>query len=86
MTIPKGSDTGTRLRLRGKGVHRRGHAVADQYVTLRVVIGVSGDPELARFLEDWAKNHPVNPRRDMEAASGPGTQGAAQGTTQGTAA
>jgi DnaJ-class molecular chaperone len=75
MTIPKGSDTGTRLRLRGRGIHRRGHAAGDQYVTLKVVIGASDDPELARFLEDWAKTHPVNPRRDIEA---PDT--AAQGT------
>lgn len=86
MTIPKGSDSGTRLRLRGKGIHRRGHAAGDQYVTLKVVIGASNDPDLARFLEDWAKAHPVNPRRDMEASSGPDTRGAAQGSTQGTAA
>src|SRR5262249_46020661 len=55
MTIPKGSDTGTQLRLRGKGIQRkrRGTAAAgDQYVTLRVVIGDSGDPELAKFLEE----------------------------------
>ena len=31
MTIPKGSDTGARLRLRGKGIHRSGHAAGDQY-------------------------------------------------------
>ena len=82
MTIPRGSDTGTRLRLRGKGIHRRGHAAGDQYVTLKVVIGASGDPELAKFLEGWAEKHPVNPRRDSEAASSadPGAQGTAPGT------
>ena len=75
MTIPKGSDAGTRLRLRGKGIHRRGHAAGDQYVTLKIVIGASNDPELARFLEDWAKTHPVDPRRDIEAAAGSAAQG-----------
>jgi DnaJ-class molecular chaperone len=80
MTIPKGSDTGTRLRLRGRGIHRRGHAAGDQYVTLKVVIGASGDPELTQFLEEWAKTHPVNPRRDIEAAAGSAAQGTAQGT------
>jgi DnaJ-class molecular chaperone len=82
MTIPTGSDTGTRLRLRGKGVHRRGHAAGDQYVTLKVVIGASGDPELAQFLETWAEKNAVNPRRDIEAASGAvfGAQGTAPGT------
>ena len=64
MTIPKGSDTGTRLRLRGKGIQRKGHH-GDEYVTLKVVIGASGDPALAEFVEDWAKKHPTDPRRDM---------------------
>src|SRR4051812_42438363 len=82
MTIPKGSDAGTRLRLRGKGIHRRGHAAGDQYVTLKVVIGASGAPELAEFLEGWAEKNRVNPRRDSEAASSadPGAQGTAPGT------
>jgi DnaJ-class molecular chaperone len=68
MTIPKGSDTGAQLRLRGKGIHRKRRGAetsGDQYVTLKVVIGASDDPELAKFLEDWAKQHPTEPRREM---------------------
>jgi DnaJ-class molecular chaperone len=65
MAIPKGSDTGTRLRLRGKGVHRRGHTAGDQYVTLKVVVGAPDDPELAQFVEGWAEKHPSDPRRAM---------------------
>ncbi|HXP04187.1 MAG TPA: DnaJ C-terminal domain-containing protein [Stellaceae bacterium] len=65
MTIPKGSDSGTQLRLRGKGIQRRGGAVGDQMVMLRVVIGDSGDPELASFLETWAEKHKTDPRRGM---------------------
>jgi len=65
MTIPKGSDTATQLRLRGKGIHRRGGAEGDQIITLKVVIGDSGDAELAAFLETWAKQHETNPRRGM---------------------
>jgi DnaJ-class molecular chaperone len=68
MTIPNGSDTGAQLRLRGKGIHRKRRGAetsGDQYVTLKVVIGASDDPELAKFLEDWAKQHPTDPRREM---------------------
>lgn len=65
MSIPKGSDTGAQLRLRGKGIHRRGAAEGDQIVTLKVVIGDSGDAELAAFLEGWAAKHPADPRRGM---------------------
>jgi DnaJ-class molecular chaperone len=67
MTIPKGSDTGRQLRLRGKGIQRRGQA-GDQIVTLKVVIGLSNDPELAAFLEKWAPQHSVNPREGMPAS------------------
>ncbi|HVC53294.1 MAG TPA: J domain-containing protein [Stellaceae bacterium] len=64
MAIPKGSDAGTQLRLRGKGIQRKGHE-GDQYVTLRIVIGDSGDPELAKFFETWAEQHKGDPRRGM---------------------
>jgi DnaJ-class molecular chaperone len=72
MTIPKGSDTGTQLRLRGKGIrrHQGGKTIeGDQYVTLRVVIGAGDDPELARFLEGWSKRDAVDPRRGMRQGS-----------------
>jgi DnaJ-class molecular chaperone len=64
MTIPKGSDSGAQLRLRGKGIQRRG-AAGDQIVALKVVIGDSGDAELAAFLETWAAKHPFDPRGGM---------------------
>ena len=63
MTIPKGSDTGSQLRLRGKGVRRGKAEAGDQYVTLKVVIGDSGDPELANFIAEWSARHPLDPRR-----------------------
>jgi DnaJ-class molecular chaperone len=65
MSIPKGSDSGAQLRLRGKGIHRRGGTAGDEIVTLKVVIGDSGDAELVAFLETWAPRHPADPRRGM---------------------
>jgi DnaJ-class molecular chaperone len=64
MTIPKGSDTGTQLRLRGKGIQRR-RSPGDQYVTLKVAIGPGNDAELAEFVEKWAARHPFDPRQGM---------------------
>jgi DnaJ-class molecular chaperone len=64
MTIPKGSDTGTVLRLRGKGIQRTRNP-GDQFVTLKVVIGSPNDAELAEFLEKWAPHHVFDPRREM---------------------
>ena len=65
MTIPKGSDSGAQLRLRGRGIQRRSGTAGDQIVTLKLVIGDSGDPELAAFLETWSAKHPADPRRGM---------------------
>lgn len=79
MTIPKGSDTGRRLRLRGKGIRRKrrgAETVGDQYVTLKVEIGHSGDAELAEFLEEWAKKHPFDPRRNIGAGAAHGAAAA----------
>jgi len=66
MTIPKGSDTGRQLRLRGKGIQKKNPG--DEIVTLKVLIGPSSDPELAAFLEKWAPQHPFDPRQGMPAA------------------
>jgi DnaJ-class molecular chaperone len=67
MTIPKGANSGTTLRLRGKGIvdpatGQRG----DQYVKLKVALPKEPDPELEAFVERWAAAHPYDPRREME--------------------
>jgi len=66
MTIPKGSDTGRQLRLRGKGIQKK--SPGDEIVTLKVFIGPSSDPELAAFLEKWGPQHPFDPREGMPRA------------------
>jgi DnaJ-class molecular chaperone len=66
MTIPKGSDTGRQLRLRGKGIQKKNPG--DQIVTLKVFIGPSSDSELAEFLERWAPQRRFDPRQGMPAA------------------
>jgi DnaJ-class molecular chaperone len=66
MTIPKGSETGRQLRLRGKGIQKK--SPGDEIVTLKVFIGPSSDPELAAFLEKWAPQHPFDPREGMPRA------------------
>lgn len=66
MAVPKRSDSGTVLRLKGKGLPRRdGTGRGDQYVELRIVLGDTVDEELERFLADWAPKHPHDPRQSM---------------------
>ncbi|GGC49159.1 DnaJ C-terminal domain-containing protein [Chelatococcus reniformis] len=60
VTIPKGSNTGRVLRLKGKGVAGRG----DEYLTLRVMLPDAPDPELEAFAEGWAAGKAHNPREE----------------------
>ena len=56
MTIPKGSNSGTTLRLKGRGiVDRKSKQRGDQYVKLKVVLPEGADADLARFVEGWNK-------------------------------
>ena len=66
MSIPAGSDTGTTLRLRGRGVATHGAVPAgDLYASLRVQIG-EPDPALRDFLQEWKPAKASNPRQAME--------------------
>jgi DnaJ-class molecular chaperone len=53
MTVPPGSNTGTKLRLRGRGVAPKGAPAGDQTVTLKVVLPAEPDQALLDFLKDW---------------------------------
>jgi DnaJ-class molecular chaperone len=64
MTVPKGSNTGTTMRLKGKGAPRQGGGHGDQFVKLKVVLPKSPDPELEAFVSNWEKGKTFNPRED----------------------
>jgi len=64
LTVPAGSNTGTVLRLKGKGVPAHGGAAAgDLYVRLVVTLPERPDAALNRFAEDW--NAAYDPRAQM---------------------
>jgi DnaJ-class molecular chaperone len=65
MTIPKWSNTGTVLRLRGQGVPRLGGNRGDEYVTLKVMLPRTPDPELEKFIAQWRPATARNPRETM---------------------
>lgn len=64
MSIPKGSNTGTTLRLKGKGAPHSGGGFGDQFVKLKVVLPRTPDPELETFVSNWEKGKDFNPRED----------------------
>ena len=66
LSIPKGANTGTVLRLKGKGVPKADGSHGDQYVTLKVMLPDKPDPELEEFIARWSKTQAYDPRRTME--------------------
>jgi len=66
LSIPKGANTGTVLRLKGKGVPKVDGSHGDQYVTLKVMLPEKPDPELEEFIARWSRTQAYDPRRAME--------------------
>ena len=62
MTIPKGSNTGTTMRLKGKGAPRRDGGHGGEFVKLKVVLPKSPDAELEAFVSNWGAGKTFNPR------------------------
>jgi len=66
LTIPPGTDSGTRLRLRGKGVPSpSGGAAGDLYATVQIRVPRDLPPEAAEKLEELAKHDATDPREEM---------------------
>ncbi|HXY99914.1 MAG TPA: J domain-containing protein [Stellaceae bacterium] len=63
--VPRGSNSGATLRLKGKGIAAAGKA-GDQYVKLRVMLPDPPDAELTAFLERWGTKHPYSVRRAFD--------------------
>ncbi len=67
MTIPKGSNSGTVLRIRGKGVAKRDGTRGDEYVTLRIMLPGKPDPALESFVAGWEAGRSFDPREREKA-------------------
>ncbi|MFN5616249.1 MAG: J domain-containing protein [Brevundimonas sp.] len=62
LTIPKGSNTGQVLRLKGRGGYANGQR-GDLKVRLLVALPESPDEALVRFSEEWRARRPYQPGR-----------------------
>jgi curved DNA-binding protein len=64
LTIPPGSQSGRKLRLKGKGLSTA-KAPGDLYVTLRIVIPVPETEKQKNLYREMASLMPINPRADL---------------------
>ncbi len=63
LTVPAGSSSGQKLRLKGQGVPASGSKPAgDLFVILKIVAPKTVDEESRKLIEEFAKRNPYNPR------------------------
>ncbi|MBO9413161.1 MULTISPECIES: J domain-containing protein [unclassified Ruegeria] len=66
VSVPPGTSSGKTLRLRGKGVKKRGSADrGDQLIELTVAMPDQIDNDLRAFMETWRDTHSYDPRKGM---------------------
>lgn len=64
LTVPKGSNSGAVLRLKGRGATDAATAKrGDLFAKLMIVLPETADPELERFAERFRSERPYTPRR-----------------------
>lgn len=69
VTVPEGSNSGTKLRLKAKGIHRPTSPKAasqqgDHYVSLKVMLPEDEDSELKKFVKKWIGKRPYKVRKE----------------------
>lgn len=63
LTVPKGSNSGSTLRLKGRGLPDAKGARGDLLARIQVTLPDAPDAELERFAETWRQDRPYTPRR-----------------------
>jgi curved DNA-binding protein len=67
MQLPKGVRSGSKLRLRGRGVRRGTEAAGDLYAVVQIVLpaGAADAPELEPAIEEIEKRYTESPRKSI---------------------
>ncbi|MFA7262008.1 MAG: J domain-containing protein [Caulobacter sp.] len=63
LTVPKGSNSGAQLRLKGRGFIGPKGQRGDLLARLVVTLPDAPDPQLEKFAEAWRKERPYSPKR-----------------------
>jgi DnaJ-class molecular chaperone len=63
LTVPKGANSGQKLRLKGRGLSDAKGKRGDLYARIVLMLPEGGDAQLEEFAERWRKDRPYSPRR-----------------------
>lgn len=71
LTVPAGASSGRVLRLRGRGIERKGGKIkGDQRVELKIISPPRPDKKLTDFLTEWRKTQTFDPRSEVLKGAG----------------
>jgi DnaJ-class molecular chaperone len=65
MTIPPGTSSGAKLRIKERGIHR-GAEKGDQYSIVKVMVPRSIDEQDKEMIEKLRQKHPIDARKDTQ--------------------
>jgi DnaJ-class molecular chaperone len=63
--VPRGSNTGKVLRLKGRGAPAGANQRGDEYLTLQIMLPERRDPDIEAFVANWPAGKTYSPRRGM---------------------
>lgn len=64
LTIPPGTSSGAKLRIRGRGIERSGQK-GDEFVVTKIIMPKDLDAEDRKAIEAMARKHPIDARADV---------------------
>ncbi len=64
LTIPPGTSSHSKLRIKGRGIER-GNEKGDQFVVIRIIVPKNLDDEEKAMLKKLQEKHPINARADL---------------------
>lgn len=66
LKVPPGTQSGTKLRVRGKGIAKKGQEPGDLYVRFMVHVPTSESSDLTKLADELARFEPEDPRADLK--------------------
>jgi DnaJ-class molecular chaperone len=63
LTVPRGSNSGAQLRLKGRGFINAKGQRGDLLARLVVTLPETPDPQLEKFADAWRRERPYSPKR-----------------------
>ncbi len=65
LAIPRGTNSGQVLRLKGRGLPLKGGGHGDLYAHVRIMLPERPDSEFEELMRKWRDTKPYDPRKDM---------------------